>query len=170
MTCAPILALLALCTATPEGPPGALPLADEQPAAACLTKQQAREKYPGAWLYWHGKNHCWDNRGHRKVRPSPVKEQTFAQAPVRTSNPKTRSVVADASGNGMQRLVPRIEVYYPALIQEQFAVANDLYTVQRPITEWPLMLDLDSAGPDPDNGIDGCCWPPLEQLMPGRRR
>jgi len=158
MDCTAFLAALKLCTTEPEDTALSYTKVEQ---AECLTKEQARKAYPGAWLYWHGKNHCWDNRGPAHRRPSlPVKEKTFAKT----------TIVADASGNTMQRRVPRIEVFYPALIQEQSAIATDIYTVQRPITEWPLMLDLDAAGPDPDNGIDGCCWPPLEQLMARQSR
>jgi hypothetical protein len=41
----------------------------------CLTKQAARAKYPGRYLYWHTAQHCWDaTSGHRPVlhpRPKP---------------------------------------------------------------------------------------------------
>jgi hypothetical protein len=166
MDCTPFLALLGMCTLTPEGPPTALSLADEKPAVVCMTKQQARAKYPKDWLYWHGSNRCWDNipgRSHRARKPAPTSE------PKQASNPKTVSV-ADASGNTVARRQARIEVFYPAVVVEQQAIANDLYTVAKPITEWPLMMDLDAAGPDPDNGIDGCCWPPLEQLLGAKTR
>lgn len=164
MICSPILALLALCTMTPEPPPVALPLAEE---AVCMTRAQARAKYPKDWLYWHGKNHCWDNRAPARR----IIERTRAQRPepkaasVSSHHVKaTQQMLADASGNTAARRTAKIEIYYPALMREQAAVAADLYAVQRPITEWPLMLDLDAAGPDPDNGIDGCCWPPMETL------
>jgi hypothetical protein len=32
--------------------------ADNNPP--CLTKEQARAKWPKDWLFWHGSNHCWD--------------------------------------------------------------------------------------------------------------
>ena len=35
---------------------------------ACLTKQEARTKYPRAHLYWHGPGRCWDNRHGRPRR------------------------------------------------------------------------------------------------------
>lgn len=28
---------------------------------ACLTKEQARAKWPREYLYWHTAQHCWDN-------------------------------------------------------------------------------------------------------------
>jgi hypothetical protein len=32
----------------------------------CLTKAQAKAKWPKAWLYWHTADHCWDNRPGRR--------------------------------------------------------------------------------------------------------
>lgn len=29
--------------------------------APCLSKAEARAKWPKDWLYWHGVNRCWDN-------------------------------------------------------------------------------------------------------------
>lgn len=156
MDCSPILALLALCTPTPEGPPTALSLTSERPAAtSCMSKEQARAAYKTSHLYWHGARHCWDasaTSARRHERPV---------APSRESNPHT---VSDASGNVAPLSAARIEIYYPALLRAQAEITTDLYAVQRPITDWPLMLDIDVTGPDPDNGIDGCCWPPMETL------
>ena len=158
MVCPPVFVLLAMCTATPEPPPTALPLVEQPSAATCLTKLQAREKYATSHLYWHGARHCWDNnRGAVHVR-----------LPTNTRPPKHHSdevaVVADANGGPAKERAARIEIYYPALVREQHEVANDLYLMQRPITDWPLMLDIDVTGPDPDKGIDGCCWPAMETL------
>jgi hypothetical protein len=47
-------------------------------AEVCLTKSQAKAKWPKAWLYWHTDRHCWDNiPGHHKQYRDPIK--TFAQ-------------------------------------------------------------------------------------------
>ena len=36
---------------------------------SCLTKKEARAKWPGAHLYWHTERHCWDNhRGGKRYR------------------------------------------------------------------------------------------------------
>ena len=167
MICSPILALLALCTMTPEPPPVALPLAEERPTAmACMTKEQARATFRTSHLYWHTTRHCWDDRpvGSRRYAAAPKPRSNpvnLSAAPITRSQPRVLSV-ADANANEGREA--RIEIYYPALMREQAAVAADMYSMQRPITEWPLMLDLDATGPDPDHGIDGCCWPPLEQM------
>jgi hypothetical protein len=32
----------------------------------CMTKHEARARYPTTWLYWHTERHCWDaTAGHR---------------------------------------------------------------------------------------------------------
>jgi hypothetical protein len=33
-----------------------------------------------------------------------------------------------------------------------------------PITGWPLLIDIDDAASNPNNGVDGCCWPSLDTL------
>ena len=33
----------------------------------CMTKHEARAHYGNSWIYWHGPDHCWDDRrGHVK--------------------------------------------------------------------------------------------------------
>lgn len=58
-----ILALLLL--------PSQAMAADNTPP--CLSREQAKAKYPGAHLYWHTINRCWDNipvtRGRRVYAP-----------------------------------------------------------------------------------------------------
>lgn len=159
MDCPAILVALAVCSATPQTPASVLGLVEEQAApSACMTKEQARATFKTSHLYWHGSRHCWDNnRGAVRLR-----------TPTNSRNPKRQSdevaLVADANGTPVQKREARIEIFYPALVREQHEVANDLYLMQRPITDWPLMLDIDVTGPDPDKGIDGCCWPPMETL------
>jgi hypothetical protein len=33
-----------------------------------------------------------------------------------------------------------------------------------PMTGWPVLIDIDGQAPNPDNGVDGCCWPSLDAL------
>lgn len=162
MDCSPILALLALCSIAPEAPPAALPLVEERPAvASCMSKEQARTAYRTSHLYWHGSAHCWNNSPGRTSRPS-----TPSAASKPRSKPVTLSVVADANANPAQAPAEpdKAEIFYPPLLKAQAAIASDLYSMRRPITEWPMMLELDITGPDLEHGIDGCCWPPLESL------
>jgi hypothetical protein len=122
-----------------------------------MTKAQARAVYKTSHLYWHGSRHCWDASATLTRRSRTAS----TIAPSRESKPL---IVSDASGNAAQERAARIEIFYPELLRAQAEIATDLYAVQRPITEWPLMLDIDITGPDLEKGIDGCCWPALETL------
>jgi hypothetical protein len=47
----------------------------------CLTRAQAKAKWPKAWLYWHTQHHCWDNRAGRRHAPhmrDPVFGRNYA--------------------------------------------------------------------------------------------
>jgi hypothetical protein len=55
--------------------------ADNTPPEQCLTREQAKEKYPGMWLYWRTEKRCWYGahyakpvRTHKstKLVPTPV--------------------------------------------------------------------------------------------------
>jgi hypothetical protein len=122
----------------------------------CLTKAEARAKWPKAHLYWHGADHCWDNQAKRRQRePHIIPEPLVLAAMAKDQKPLPP----------MPSSPPRKqEIIYPALIASQAAIINDLMAIQKPITEWPLMIDIDASGPDPNNGIDACCWPPMEAL------
>jgi hypothetical protein len=39
----------------------------------CLSKGEARDRWPTTHLYWHGEDHCWDNRqGGRRYQIKPI--------------------------------------------------------------------------------------------------
>jgi len=59
----------------------------------CLTKEQARAKWPGQWLYWHTENRCWDNQ---KVGARPRAHYSVNRNPLRLGKPPV-----DANGNFM---------------------------------------------------------------------
>jgi hypothetical protein len=51
--------------------------ADNIPPSACLTHEQARAAFPHQWLYWHGPQHCWSNRG-RVPAAKPQRDPLFS--------------------------------------------------------------------------------------------
>jgi hypothetical protein len=166
MDCTGILLAMKLCTAEPEPPP--LPYTAEQ--GECLNKQQARAKYGSSHLYWHTARRCWDDQPTRRyTAPRALAERQRSKAPtVRIA----ANALADANGTPAMKRVEtyeqrkaKQEIYYPALLQQQAAITADIYAVQKPITEWPLMLDVDAAGPNPDSDLDRCCWPNLQILL-----
>lgn len=133
----------------------------------CMTKSEARAAHPTAHLYWHGEQHCWDNH------PSARRKAMRALAQEKPKNDSKPHAPSDANANDLRtKRKAAAEVVYPVLVRKQAAIASDMYAMQRPITEWPLLLDIDATGPpelpapdfDLERGVDGCCWPPLESL------
>jgi len=54
---------------------------------ACMTQSEARAKFPKAHLYWHGREHCWNDRAPFSSRalaavPAPSSRPTQAAVPV----------------------------------------------------------------------------------------
>jgi hypothetical protein len=167
MDCTGILLALKLCT-PPEPPPEALAIAAEQASAQCLTKQQARAIYRTSHLYWHTAARCWDDqptRGRKyHVRPNAPKLKrdagtARAQAPL----------LVDPAGNPASRKT-KSEVFYPVLVAQQAEMASDIYAMQRPITQWPLLMDIDATGPRNETCIEdnGICWLRLEAIDAAR--
>ena len=104
-------------------------------APPCLSKAEARAKWPQQIIYWHTINHCWDN--------VPVKV-----AHARKTN-KLPDV--DASGNAIRRRAaadvavvrPQLPaVYYPTLMQGGGTTSDML--IPGSMTTWPLVADFDT--------------------------
>jgi hypothetical protein len=54
---------------------------------ACMTQSEARAKFPKAHLYWHGREHCWNDSAAFSSRalaavPAPSSRPTQAAVPV----------------------------------------------------------------------------------------
>lgn len=120
-------------------------------AAECLTIAQARAKWPTAHLYWHGRDHCWDNeQGGGRRREARAREEPAAKQQNNTDPPPT-------------------SVMYPTL-RPAWTLSAEWLTAAA-ATTWPLIIDIDDDdAPDPDRGKDGCCWPRLEDLLVERWR
>jgi len=43
------------------------------------------------------------------------------------------------------------------------SMSTNLFT-GAPMTGWPVLIDVDGQAPNPNNGVDGCCWPSLDAL------
>src|SRR6516164_4913491 len=72
-------------------------------SSACMTKSDARAKFPEAHLYWHGSEHCWDDRpgyGSRAAAADVRPTLTPVRVP---SQPQTvRSGIEGGRGTGAQ--------------------------------------------------------------------
>ncbi len=75
----------------------------------CLTKEQARAKFPNGVIYWHTANHCWND-----VAPG--------RAVNRIAKGPRQDTPLDASGNATARRVSRSitqerpSIFYPELM------------------------------------------------------
>jgi hypothetical protein len=55
----------------------------------------------------------------------------------------------------------RTEIFFPSVAVSD-SVGSNLF-VGTPMTGWPVLIDIDQM-PDPNNGVDRCCWPSLDAL------
>lgn len=117
--------------------------------APCLTKEQARAKWPQEWLYWHGVNHCWDNvRGRAKTANMPNGEVKIIVAPKPNRARKAdRSDAFDANGNAAHFSGKPVEIkgpstYFPDLMPGRGT--DDALMRPDPMTWWPVLIDIDN--------------------------
>lgn len=114
---------------------------------ACMTKAEARSKWPTAHLYWHTAEKCWNNQAHRGGhygKRNPEEAKPHPAPPAR----------ADANGNATEKrilwpsLAPTIEFSFQSFLNAE------------PMTAWPPIMDIDeiTANPPPE-----CCWPKLDK-------
>lgn len=106
----------------------------------CLTQSQARAKYPGKWLYWHGPNRCWDDRN---LRMAPNK-YSVNRNPLQLGKPPV-----DASGNTVHHsgapIIPSKNIFYPELMPGPGT--EDSMLQPDTMQTWPLVADFDSEPP-----------------------
>jgi hypothetical protein len=123
-----------------------------QASPECMTKQEARAKWPAKPIYWHGSSRCWDDQ--------PLTSHLSTTPPAKTSDSVNK-------GRALELSAPRpkaskTEVLFPSIIVNN-SVSTDLFN-SAPMTGWPVLIDIDGQAPDPNNGVDGCCWPKLDTL------
>lgn len=109
-------------------------------ADSCLTKEQARAKWPGQWLYWHTAQRCWDNqRGGRQV-------YSVSRNPLQLGKPPI-----DGNGNQAHHsgrpivLEPKPNISYPALIAGG-GTSGDMLTPHA-MSTWSPIADFDTDPP-----------------------
>ena len=124
---------------------------DVQASPECMTKQEARAKWPTKPIYWHGSNRCWNDQ--------PLSSRSTAP-PANTSDSVNKALALDLSAPRPK--ATKTEVFYPSIIVNN-SVSTDLF-IGVPLTGWPLLIDIDGQAPDPNNGADRCCWPSLDAL------
>jgi hypothetical protein len=122
---------------------------DVQALPECMTKQEARARWPTKPIYWHGSSRCWNDQ--------PLSSRRSTAPPANTSDSATKAL---AFVSAPRPKVIKTEVFFPSLIVNN-SVSTDLFD-SAPMTGWPVLIDIDA--PDPNNGVDRCCWPTLDAL------
>ena len=125
---------------------------DVQASPECMTKQEARAKWPTKPIYWHGSSRCWNDQ--------PLSSRRSTTPSANTSDSVKKALAFDLSAPRPK--ATKTEVFYPSIIVNN-SVSTDLF-IGVPLTGWPLLIDIDGQAPDPNNGADRCCWPSLDAL------
>jgi hypothetical protein len=124
---------------------------DVQASPECMTKQEARAKWPTKPIYSHGR--CWNDQ--------PLSRRRSTTPPPNTSDSATKALAFDLSAPRPK--ATKTEVFFPSIIVNN-SVSTDLF-IGAPMTGWPVLIDIDDQAPkNPNNGVDGCCWPSLDAL------
>ena len=117
---------------------------DVQASPQCMTKQEARAKWPTKPIYSHGSNHCWNDQ--------PLSQGATTTPPPKTSDSVTDARALDVSAPSLE--AKNREAFSPSMIVND----SDLFN-GAPMTGWRVLIDIDGqVAPDPNNGIDSCCW------------
>jgi hypothetical protein len=131
-------------------------------APVCLTKEQARAKWPKEWLYWHTAHHCWDNvRGTANTasKADGTVQIIRAPKPNRAMKADRKDMAArpgfdtndnmvrplPKSGSGRTIKVESPSIYFPDLMPGGGTVVAMLQTDA--MTTWPLVADFDADPP-----------------------
>src|SRR5262249_42456347 len=123
---------------------------DVQALPECMTKQEARAKWPTKPIYSHGSSGCWNNQ--------PLSSRRSTTPPANTSNSAAKAL-AFVSAPRPQAI--KTEIFFPPVIVDNSVSAN--LFIAAPMTGWPVLIDIDQL-PDPKNGVDRCCWPSLDAV------
>jgi len=126
--------------------------ADNDPP--CLTKEQARAKYPGQWLYWHTASRCWDNINTRSAHARAT-AAAFKSKPAvwgKENSLKLAKPLLDPNGNTPHHsgrpVIAEVKgptVFYPELMNGGGTTDNMLRADT--MTMWPPIADFDSDPP-----------------------
>jgi len=127
---------------------------DVHASLECMTKQEARAKWPTKPIYQHGSSRCWNDQ---PLSSRPTKP------PANISDSATKAHALDLTAPSPK--AARTEVFSRSMIVSDIDLFNGA-----PVTEWRVLIGIDGLIgindqlPDPNNGIDGCCWPSLDAL------
>lgn len=128
---------------------------------SCMTYNEARVKWPHDHLWWRTSARCWSNiPGSRSSARKRIHHDPNGNDAVKHTVQK-QPVIALAKADPT--------VIWPPVIAAPKLVDADLYNVT-PITQWPLLLDIDEITMAKADQLDECCWPDLDELVAFEKR
>ena len=152
------------------------------PAAAspsCMTLEEARKAFPHDHIYWHGRQHCWDNSAQRRSQtPAAHASATDAAAePAAAAAPNEPPVMKLSEALAERPSAPVVIPPVPFVSDDQRqglswpvlnAAADDLSAPAQqgdsppPAPEEDVTIGAPDAAPgSPEYLLSRCCWPPL---------
>src|SRR5215467_8357462 len=126
----------------------ALIASDVRASPECMTKREARAKWPTKPIYRHGSSHCWNDQSlssHRSTTPA-----------ANTSDSVATNVLAS---DPLRPKATRTEIFFPSVAVSD-SVGSNLF-VGTPMTGWPVLIDIDEMSA-PTHGVDRCGWRSLD--------
>jgi len=103
----------------------------------CLSKAEARAKFPGQIIYWHTVNHCWDN-----VPVKVAHARKTDKLPIVDANGGATSRRATAASSVRPSLPT---VFYPSLMSG--GGTDDIMLRGETMQTWPVVADFDADPP-----------------------
>src|SRR5215510_12896564 len=125
---------------------------DVQASPECMTKQEARAKWPAKPIYLHGSSRCWNDQ--------PLSSSRSTTPAANTSDSATKALALDSSASRAK--ATKTEIFFPSVVVKN-TTSTDLFS-GAPMTSWPVLIDVDGQAPNLNNGVDGCCRPSLDAL------
>jgi hypothetical protein len=103
----------------------ALLASEVQASPECMTKQEARAKWPTKPIYSHGSSRCWNDQ--------PLSSRRSTTTPTRTSDSDTNARAFDLSAPRPQ--ATKTEVFLPSMTVNDIDLLNGA-----PMTGWRVLI------------------------------
>lgn len=113
----------------------------------CLTKEEARAKYPKQILFWRTANHCW---GIERVAPTPNRrlkgDYSVNRNPLQLGKPPVDANGNDVHHSGRPLVIERgPTIFYPTLMSG--GGTDDIMLRGEAMQTWPAIADFDVDPP-----------------------
>jgi hypothetical protein len=149
------------------------------PAASsptCMTQDEARKAFPHDHIYWHGKEHCWDNIGKHGQKPAANETEVSAPPEINRLDEKPLSKPkSEVEKTREQVVIPplpfigndlRHGLVWPVLAPPANGTPADIQQDDpSPSSVLEPKGDVVIGAPDAAPGsaeylLEHCCWPP----------